>query len=88
MGQAVLEQRHLVSDALAVSTFDHAWMLVSDKAVNYSEKDLYLWSWAQSNIKGATTLSKTTLSKMVIMRHSAKEHNIKDLIVTLIKMKC
>jgi hypothetical protein len=41
MAQAVLEWRHLVSDALAVLTFDYAWMLVSDKAVNYSEKDLY-----------------------------------------------
>jgi hypothetical protein len=41
MAQAVLEWRHLVSDALAVSTFDHALMLVSDKAVNNYEKDLY-----------------------------------------------
>jgi hypothetical protein len=27
--QAVLEQRHLVSDSLAVSRFDHAWLLES-----------------------------------------------------------
>jgi hypothetical protein len=30
MGQAVLEQRHLVSDLLAVSRFDHAWVSVTD----------------------------------------------------------
>jgi hypothetical protein len=33
MGQEVLEQRHFVSDMLAVSWFDHAWHLVGYRAL-------------------------------------------------------
>ncbi len=35
MGQAVLEQRHLISDSLSVSRFDHAWTKINYLAISF-----------------------------------------------------
>ncbi len=46
MGQAVLEQRHLISDLLAVSMFDHAWHQQSSKpGLSTGQFSLVLIGW-------------------------------------------
>jgi hypothetical protein len=56
MGQAVLEQRRLVSDLLVVSTFDHAWVQASFTIVTYDPQNIFI-------VQAAVYLPKMLVTK-------------------------